>query len=125
LLLAAPPGVDRVVAGFEEACALDTRYRIAHHGVDLLPRDFGRMEARPIVAPAVVLEEEGLEITSFEVDHRPATPAFGYRFDYAGRSVVVSGDTVESEARGRDVGFRGWSHECYARLAECERGRRA
>jgi ribonuclease Z len=59
------------VAGFEEAYALDTRYRIAHHGADLLPEDVGRMEARPIVAPAVVLQEDGLKITAFRVDHRP------------------------------------------------------
>jgi ribonuclease Z len=103
-----PPGVERVVAGFEEAYALDTRYRIAHHGADLLPEDVGRMQARPIVAPAVVLEEDGLKITSFRVDHRPVTPAFGYRFDYAGRSVVVSGDTIKhpglvEAARDADV----------------------
>src|SRR5690349_9642467 len=32
-----PPGVERVVAGFTEAYALDTGYRIAHHGAALLP----------------------------------------------------------------------------------------
>jgi hypothetical protein len=26
-------------------------------------------------------------------DHAPVTPAFGYRIDYRGRSVVLSGDT--------------------------------
>ena len=66
------------------------------------------MEARPIVAPAVVLEADGLEITAFRVDHRPVVPAFDYRFDYAGRSVVVSGDTVKhpglvEAARNADV----------------------
>jgi ribonuclease Z len=103
-----PAGVERVVAGFEEAYALDTRYRIAHHGADLMPEAAGRMQARPVVAPKVVLEEDGLQITAFEVDHRPVAPAFGYRFDYAGRSVVVSGDTVEhaglvEAARDADV----------------------
>jgi ribonuclease Z len=103
-----PPGVERVVAGFEEAYAVDTRHRIAHHGADFLPEDVGRMQARPIVAPGVVLEEDGLTITAFPVDHRPVVPAVGYRFDYAGRSVVVSGDTVEhpgliEAARNADV----------------------
>jgi ribonuclease Z len=105
-----PPGVERVVAAFEEAYALDARYRIAHHGADFLREDVGRMEARPIVAPAVVLEEGGLKITAFDVDHRPVVPAFGYRFDYAGRSVVVSGDSVKhprlvDAARNADVVF--------------------
>jgi ribonuclease Z len=92
-----PPGVERVVAGFEEAYALDTRYRIAHHGADLLPEARGRMQALPVMAdgPTVVLDEDGMRITAFAVDHAPAEPAYGYRFDYRGRSVVVSGDTVK------------------------------
>jgi ribonuclease Z len=43
-----------------------------------------------------VLERAGLVITAFRVDHAPIDPALGYRFDYAGRSVVVSGDTRKS-----------------------------
>jgi ribonuclease Z len=42
------------------------------------------------------------------VTHDPVKPAFGYRFEYGGRSVVVSGDTAPSpnlvmQARGADV----------------------
>jgi ribonuclease Z len=108
-----PPGVERVVAGFEEAYALDTGYRIAHHGASFLPPDVGRMEAHvvsigPNGASAVVLETDGLRITAFPVNHEPVVPAYGYRFDYRGRSVVVSGDTAKSPslvaaARGADV----------------------
>ena len=36
-------------------------------------------------------------ITPFAVDHAPVEPAFGYRIDYRGRSVVLSGDTRFSE----------------------------
>jgi ribonuclease Z len=43
-----------------------------------------------------VLERNGLKITAFKVDHAPVVPAYGYRFDYRGRSVVVSGDTAKS-----------------------------
>lgn len=107
-----PPGVERVVAGFETAYALDTDYRIAHHGAELLPEVAGRMQARPVVVrgsePTLVLEQDGLRITAFAVDHRPVVPALGYRFDYRGRSVVVSGDTVKhpgliEAATGADV----------------------
>jgi len=108
-----PPGVERVVAGFEEAYALDRRYRIAHHGAEFLPEASGHMEAKPIDAtdstgPVSVVEEDGLRITAFPVDHRPVVPAYGYRFDYRGRSVVVSGDTAKSNglvaaAHGADV----------------------
>jgi ribonuclease Z len=109
-----PPGVERVVAGFEEAYALDAGYRVAHHGAELLPPDVGRMQARA-VGPGLVLEENGLRITAFAVDHAPVRPAYGYRFDYRGRSVVVSGDTsknagVVEAARDADVLF----HEAQA-----------
>jgi ribonuclease Z len=109
-----PPGVERVVAGFTEAYALDTGYRIAHHGPELLPPDLARMEPHAIPGPAggsgpaVVLDQDGLKITAFAVTHTPVSPAYGYRFDYRGRSVVVSGDTVKDKgliavAKGADV----------------------
>lgn len=41
----------------------------------------------------VVLEVDGLKVTAFRVDHGPVSPAVGYRFDYKGRSLVISGDT--------------------------------
>ncbi|MDX2169513.1 MAG: MBL fold metallo-hydrolase [Deltaproteobacteria bacterium] len=109
-----PPGVERVVAGFSEAYALDSGYRVAHHGAALLSPEIGRMEARPIAGPAsgdgpsVVLEQDGVRITAFAVTHTPVQPAYGYRFDYRGRSVVISGDTVKDQgliaaAQGADV----------------------
>jgi ribonuclease Z len=109
-----PPGVERVVAGFNEAYALDSGYRVAHHGRELLPPALAVMEARGIAGPAegagptVVLDEGGLTITAFAVNHAPVHPAYGYRFDYRGRSVVVSGDTVKdagliAAAKGADV----------------------
>src|SRR4029453_2170044 len=59
---------------------------------------------------------------AFEVDHSPIKPAFGYRIDYGGRSVVLSGDTRFSEnlirfAQGVDV----LVHEVIA--AELQRSR--
>jgi ribonuclease Z len=94
-----PPGVDRVVAGFQEAYALDRGYRVTHHGADNLPPDGGMMAARTVELPgpdeaAVVFDRDGVRVTAFRVDHTPVAPAYGYRFDFAGRSVVVSGDTV-------------------------------
>jgi ribonuclease Z len=44
----------------------------------------------------VVLEDGGLTVTAFRVDHTPVHPAVGYRFDYRGRSALVSGDTAKS-----------------------------
>ena len=50
------------------------------------------------IAPGVVLDEGGLRVTAFSVDHAPVSPAVGYRFEYRGRSVAVSGDAVVDES---------------------------
>jgi ribonuclease Z len=108
-----PPGVERVVAGFNEAYALDNGYRIAHHGPEVVRPSGAGMVAEPFAFAdgedeMVVLDEDGLKVTAFLVDHAPIVPAVGYRFDYRGRSAVISGDTVYSPtlvrvAKGTDL----------------------
>ena len=49
------------------------------------------------IREGVVYEANGVKVTAFVVDHGPVAPAFGYRVDYRGRSVVLSGDTKPSE----------------------------
>jgi len=102
-----PVGVDRVVEGLNELYALDRGYRVAHHGAEMLPPQLHILHPRTI-EPGVVLDEAGLVVTAFEVDHSPVDPAMGYRFDYSGRSVVVSGDSVKIDslieaAQGADL----------------------
>lgn len=102
LEIVGPEGTSRVVEGFTEAYAADVGYRVAHHGETNMPRAAAGAVAREVIlgdapdASAVVLEKNGLRVTMFKVDHDPVRPAVGYRFDYAGRSVVVSGDTKKS-----------------------------
>lgn len=94
-----PQGVEQVVAGFNAAYALDHTYRIAHHGEQVVPRSGGGAEARPFAiegTSAVILQGGGLTITAFTVDHDPIKPAVGYRFDYQGRAVCISGDAAKS-----------------------------
>lgn len=95
-----PEGVERVVAGHNEAFALDDLYRTAHHGIAVAPPSTAGMTARPFdgSAPHVVFEEGGLKVTAFPVKHDPVVPAVGYRFEYQGRSVVLSGDTAYSQS---------------------------
>ncbi|APW43027.1 MBL fold metallo-hydrolase [Rhodoferax saidenbachensis] len=95
-----PTGVDRVVSGFRAAYALDFGYRVAHHTEKIMPPGGSGGKGMPFALPAVgqgdsvvVLDDKGLKITAFRVDHLPIEPAVGYRFDYKGRSVVISGDT--------------------------------
>lgn len=94
-----PTGVEAIVDGFNAAYATDKTYRVAHHGEKIVPSAGGGGEARPFAMTAetmVVLEKNDLVITAFKVDHDPVEPAIGYRFDYKGRSVVISGDTAKS-----------------------------
>lgn len=105
-----PTGVERIIGGENEAFALDAEYRIAHHGKGVVPLRSKGMVAHGFdhASPAVVLEEGGLTVTAFPVKHDPVDAAVGYRFDYQGRSVVISGDTAYSEslvaaAKGADV----------------------
>ncbi len=44
-----------------------------------------------------VFEESGVSVSAFFVEHGPVKPALGYRVDYGGHSVVLSGDTRLSE----------------------------
>ena len=94
----APRGIERVVDGFNRAYAQDFYYRVAHHGREVLPPSGAGAVAHSFTLPAagapeVVWERDGLTVTAFRVAHHPIEPAVGYRFDYRGRSLVVSGDT--------------------------------
>lgn len=106
-----PRGVDRVTAGFELAYEIDYGLRNAHHGDSIAPLANAGFDARPIEdAQLTLVDEDGLTITAFLVDHPPVVPAYGYRFEYRGRSLVISGDTNRSQAvvdnsRGVDVLF--------------------
>lgn len=110
-----PTGVERVIAGFNAAYAIDNGYRTAHHGDLIAPPTGAGAVAVPFVLPqqgvgdsVVVLETDGLKVTAFRVDHGPIEPAVGYRFDYKGRSAVISGDTravpsLVTAAKGADL----------------------
>jgi ribonuclease Z len=108
-----PPGVETVVDGFNLAYRFDYRHRVEHHGEQTVPTGGAGAVARSFRMPqgdegVVVVDEGGWKITAFAVDHAPVSPAVGYRFDYQGRSVVLSGDTtksanVEKFARGADL----------------------
>lgn len=106
-----PTGVEAVIAGFATAYAADNGYRTAHHGPKITPPEAAGATAMPFAVPTgptVVYKADGLTVTAFPVDHRPVQPAVGYRFDYKGRSVTISGDTgpskmVEAVAKGSDL----------------------
>jgi len=108
-----PAGTDRVIAGLNAAYRIDAGYRIAHHGPRVVqPGGFGGT-ARIITLPdgrdaMEIYHQAGVRITVIRVNHAPIAPAFGYRIDYRGRAIALSGDTVYSPsftaaAKGADL----------------------
>lgn len=96
-----PQGINDVVAGMQQAYSHDQQYRVDHHGADYMPPAGDSAIAHAIATPeglnaVTVLDADGLKISAFRVDHAPVDLAFGYRFDYRGRVVVISGDTRKS-----------------------------
>ena len=114
LTVEGPAGTQAMMRHFEEAYRWDIDYRKAV-GV---PGDGVAIAARDI-RPGVVFEKNGLKVTAFEVEHLPIDvktrqripfegQTFGFRFDFHGHSLVLSGDTrpteaVVEQARGVDV----------------------
>jgi ribonuclease Z len=99
-----PAGTATLVQGLRAAYAGDLRARPESVALD----SAATMEGRDI-NQGIVYDYGGVRVTAFNVDHgSPPIPAVGYRIDFGGRSVVVSGDTRPSEnlvrfARGTDV----------------------
>jgi len=93
-----PKGVEKIVQGFTLAYEADSQYRIAHHGESVMPPDASKPVAKPILVQTPDSEElcfdrKGLKVYAFAVNHFPAEPALGYRFEYKGNKVVITGDT--------------------------------
>lgn len=88
-----PTGTRAMMQHFQEALAFDIHVRrdleekFSAAGVRVVATD---------IREGVVYEAHGVKVTAFLVDHGPVQPAFGYRIDFAGRSVALSGDTAPS-----------------------------
>jgi ribonuclease BN (tRNA processing enzyme) len=87
--------------------------RFAKTDIDTRIADEGRPDLRKLlhvaeVQPGAQLLSRALTVTAARVAHPPLTDSFAYRFDWAGKSVVYSGDTAPSPAlvdlaRGADL----------------------
>jgi ribonuclease Z len=75
----------------ERAYALDIKIRIAD---EKLPPSGVAVHVEEFDNDGVVYEKNGVKVIAFEVDHGDMIkPAYGYRIEYGGRIVVISGDT--------------------------------
>jgi len=98
-----PQGTKQMMEHLPKAFHVDIRVRSKSYpegGVKLIAHE---------IIEGVVLDRDGIKVSAFEVDHGGEDlPAFGYRIDYRGRAVVLSGDTTFNEnliehARGTDL----------------------
>lgn len=117
-----PEGTREMMDHMQETFAFDIHMR---RDVDEKRPAEGIKVVSHDVEQGVILDEQGVKVTAFLVDHGLVVPAFGFRVDYRGRSVVLSGDTRVSEnlvrfAQGVDV----LVHEVADAEANPEAGRR-
>jgi ribonuclease Z len=101
-----PTGTASLLEHLEKAFALNTSIRIPD---ELLPPAGIEMLAHEFDQDGVVYEKDGVVVTAFAVDHGDLIkPSYGYRIDYDGRAVVISGDTkfdrnLIKAAKGADL----------------------
>lgn len=100
-----PPPLEKMTRLLFDAYAFDIETRIA---------DEGRPALAPLVRPhditaaGEIFKDDRVRVTAALNRHPPIEHSFAYRFDTAGRSIVISGDTNYSEAvvalaKGADV----------------------
>jgi ribonuclease Z len=105
LQLYGPTGIRKLAGAMLQFFAYDIHVRrdlVEHHTA-------AGATIRTHVARQGVLYDDGqVRVTAFLVEHPPVTPAFGYRFDSDGHSIVISGDTRPNAnlirfAKGADI----------------------
>jgi ribonuclease BN (tRNA processing enzyme) len=107
-----PPGTKAMVDHLLAAYAADIRNRI--DGLEPANPNGWRVTVHEIV-PGLVRDDGNVRVHAFAVPHGDWEVAFGYRFESAERSIVISGDTRASDAvvaacNGCDV----LAHEVYS-----------
>jgi len=85
-----PPETQEMMTHLQQAYQFDIRIRTHYpkEGVAIVAQEF---------TDGVVYDENGVRVIAFEVDHGRVKPAYGYRINYRGHSVVLSGDTRFNE----------------------------
>lgn len=98
-------GTESMMKYLQKAYAFDIHIR---RDVDTKLPGAGAEVIAHDIKEGVVYSHDGVKVTAFLVDHGEIKPAYGYRVDYAGHSVTMSGDTRPSDnlvkfAQGTDV----------------------
>lgn len=95
-------GLEQVIDGISRTYDKDYGHREDHHGAAFLPKTGAQVEPHVFDLQegesAVVYEKDGVVVTAFGVHHPPVEPALGYAVTYAGKKIVISGDTAYTDA---------------------------
>jgi ribonuclease BN (tRNA processing enzyme) len=94
LPLYGPRGTQEMVDGLLKFFAEDIHIR--RDVVEKLDAKGAEIDVH-IVNEGVIYKDDEVTIIAFAVDHRPVEPAFGYRFESAGKIIVISGDTAPTD----------------------------
>ena len=90
-----PVGAKNLMDGLQKAYAVDIKIRIED---EKLPPQGVAVTAEEFDHDGVVYEKDGVKVIAFTVDHGDAIkPAVGYRVEYQGHAVTLSGDTRYNE----------------------------
>jgi ribonuclease Z len=84
-----PKGTKHLAEHLKEAFEFDIGIRLVD---ERLPPDGAKLEVREVEG-GFVYKKGNVRVTAFFVDHKPISPALGYRIDYGGHAVALSGDT--------------------------------
>lgn len=90
-----PPGLKAMTAHLLEAYRVDIETRTNEHGNQRTFPEGHKVNAHEISA-GVVYKDANVTVTAFPTAH--AMESFGYRFDTADRSIVITGDTGPTQA---------------------------
>lgn len=96
-----PTGITQIVDSFQSAYELEESYRTTHHGKEIMPPEWSPSKPIEFSPPnddsaMVIYEKDGVTVKTFRVNHSPVEPAVGYRIEYAGKVIVISGDTLRT-----------------------------
>jgi len=94
LELYGPPGIADMAAHIHAAYAKDIAVRT--EGLEHGNRDAYKINAHEI-KPGLIYQDANVKVTAFAVEHGSWDYSYGYRFDTADRSIVISGDTGPTE----------------------------
>lgn len=90
-----PPGLKRMVDHLHQAYAEDIRVRL--EGPEPANSEGYKVTVHEI-EPGEVYKDENVKVTAFAVKHGAWKHAYGFKFEARDRTIVISGDTIPTEA---------------------------